>query len=311
MTTEYHAYNKESTDPKETRDGLLNKMPDSVKPYGDEAIGESLTYDENTEFCVYIGHVRHYKRNGEETTEWDRVLGTLNDLDASAVFIHCSSAGRKGHSHRMHGGLAILELQPRFGEMSKEQWKKLLQGLDANNVSEIVKGKVPSELSEFFEMGHLMYLLPAICILCQGYLATQPDPLKGLAGQSLGESTCKALTLMGWEKVKNSDSASGILTPALKGEDKAGLEALRIEVASDYYWMVLGEREDLVDRCAEEWLPTGTAEDVETLKKSDKFKLITALEACAFPIEDSEIVAYTYLALHERLGGLSEPTVAG
>lgn len=301
---EFHAYNKDSK-----RDGenepdefLLNRMPDDlVAVFRNRAteFEDSLKFSDNT-LCVYIGHVEQEKPNSPPyVSEKERIESALSCAQCNSIFIHCSSAGRRGKDHRKDKGLIVLELQPDFGELKKDDWKSILKQLDWEVASAIEKGPPPETLRQFFGPHRSTTLLAAVSILCQGYLAAQAEPGGKKENHQLSDAVREALEKMGWFDVVGSS----LLSPALRGEDKDGLTALRAKVKSESYWNAVAGIDGLVEKCKQEWQTVGAVDGLEKLIKSDESGSNEGLIPFCFPISNADLVANAYLALHKRLGG--------
>jgi hypothetical protein len=118
---------------------------------------------------IVVGHF------GQEAN-WDR----LNSISGpGSIRIRTSTAGRVGHQHTIQNGVFVLQFQPRHTDVTSEEWKAIIEYLLTENAAQsIVDGNIPSEMTDFFGTGNLE-ILPALSILCQGYLHVEKNmPLR-------------------------------------------------------------------------------------------------------------------------------------
>lgn len=99
-------------------------------------------------------------------------------------------------------------------------------------------------------------ILPALAILCQGYLAAHVNPADGILELRRGETTArasclKALELMGWKTfVENSTRGEFNLPAELREQELR--KRLQDEVRETSWWQIFGP-DNLSAKAAQEW----------------------------------------------------------
>jgi hypothetical protein len=134
--------------------------------------------------------------------------------------------------------------------------------------------------------GEGIELLPALAILCQGFLAVTA----GLAGDKVGDEVKQALDVMGWDAKRHTELVSG--------------EEKRRAVEDPGWWLDTLELRDGMELNMERWLKfTENLQDEwgpsDGLENLDGFK--ASLKSQGTP--SIEVVANGYLAIFRRLGG--------
>ena len=299
MSIQVHAYNKDCDGPDENSELFLNRLPDVVSRFFQPEFDASLVYRDDGELCVYLGHVSDLVEPDTGKSQKDRVIACLTGLNCQAVFIRCSSVDQRDpetHRHRIVDNVPVLHLRPSFS--SEVNWDQILRLTDYGVASEIVAGNVPTQLVRYFgDVRTSSSLLPALSILCQGYLDVQAGPHKS---ESFSEGAFKnALINMGWDAVLSDDEARESLNPALrKDKDDAKRKMLIGQVSSAKYWQEpFSKVADLLPMVEAEWKgPKGeTFNAVKRLIPQNDGALPFAI--------DRDTVAAAYNALYAELGG--------
>jgi hypothetical protein len=215
----------------------------------------------------------HSRSDDEEG--WKMMLQKSKGGD---IRIRTSTATRAGHEHSVVDGVIVLELQishdPAVGGFNANEWRVIIGELQKDGVAlGIVGGKIPTSLVKYFGLGELE-VLPALAILCQGYLLVCDK--RGL-GKDIPESMRQTF-----------ERLSDVETPVTK-------------VQSHDFWDVFDEdnREKVVKAARSEWdglTGSGKLGDVEAL--------IRALPTQDKPLKDADVpmVAAAYKAIAARMG---------
>ena len=140
-------------------------------------------------------------------------------------------------------------------------------------------------------------ILPALSILCQGYLAVHVDPATMTAEWAGNEESpvCQmALEKMGWTELLSDDAVrkNEVLSPLLF--DKTERHKLHEKVSAQGWWQVFGEGTHLEARLKEEW--ADVAEE-----GGEVLRLVRTITAPDLPQVDCKSVAEAYLAIARKL----------
>jgi hypothetical protein len=231
-----------------------------------------------------------------------------------SIFVRTSSVGRAGHPHYMDNGVIVLELQPSHdperGGVTADQWKDIVfEVLKDGVAARITHGDMPSWLTAYFcVVTKQASFLPALSILCQGYLAVHcgPDGRGGLVveAEDAAKKVAAALQAMGWEKVLASDEIRRNLALELTEPESSARKPLREKVSVPSFWNVFGEEapEKLAAVAAAEW------QNLSGVGAFDKSCVAALVRSMLSPRSDKDfpgLVAGAYLELAKGLGGTS------
>lgn len=235
--------------------------------------------------------VCHFKRL---STAWGELLA---DSQKGKVRIRTSSIGMPNPAHAVTDkGAIALYLRPPHGKLKVQDWKKILEALaDGKTGRGIANGQVPADLQRYFGEPAVFDVLPALSILCQGYLAAYAAP-DGTAEPKFtdeGGHFASALREMGW-----SEALAEL-------QDKSPLRAT-VETAE--FWNVFDPnqtnvaslRKTIVDAGHTEWQRAG---DCGADAEAQFEPVRTLIEKIGAPIGSPSVVAKAYLQLVKRFGG--------
>lgn len=253
------------------QDDIINKKPDIVIAH----LGESgLIFQEG---CDWVGCIIYVTSAPGGRREEDRKTGSRYDL-----FM------RRGKQDSLYC-----------------DWKSLLhlcvESCQCNNLL-LGSSVLNAELGPM----RTTYIMQALSILCQGYLAVhcRPDPqgedgIKVETNDSTGEIRL-ALMDMRWGEVLKQGKMDDWLDPRLTLPNQQGRQELRIEVSKTSYWDVFNEMDtqEFYDAVAREWR-TVSSERFEDSKTSE---LVGALPNISTYEKFSLIVAQAFRELNHLLG---------
>lgn len=190
------AFNKDCDSSDKGNDSLLGRMPKGTKLFCEIELERSCEPGaEDIGTILFFGHAREDQAN--------KIIEALKHQNS--LFVRCSTEGRKGNEcvHRKVDNMVILELRQSYHNVTHEQWKYIIEALRDRDVSiSIVDGNIPPELWPFFG-SESKVALPALAILCQGYLVARGrTDLLGLGGNL----TLNAIPIPESSKAKVVDS---------------------------------------------------------------------------------------------------------
>ena len=134
-------------------------------------------------------------------------------------------------------GVYIFHLMRQAGDLDEADWEEILDGLShEENVKALVDGGDPNGLRRFF-VHEAQDFLPALTILCKGYLAVHADD------KTYHKDIGNALDLMRWTDFQNSASHTDL------GDKKN-------EVQQPTWWLQAFERESFCDDMKKDWKAT-------------------------------------------------------
>ena len=141
-------------------------------------------------------------------------------------------------------GVYKFHLETQAGILEAEDWQKIISGLsNPDNVKALVRGENPNGLRRFF-VHQVMKHLPALTILCEGYLAVYAEDTDNISS---------ALDLMGWTEFRKSEKGQNLVQQDLR--DKKSI------VQCSQWWLDVFEQESLDGAVKKEWkYKTGTKE---------------------------------------------------
>ncbi len=148
--------------------------------------------------------------------------------------------------------------------------------------------------------------LPALAILCQGYLTVQVAPDGTLEVDDPDRKIAEAVKEMKWDKVLSSDEIRRSLDPRLTADDPKERVSLREIVADPSFWNVFAESHTeepatsvkLLSTAVNEWNAISGPGDFEPVRR-----LAVKLESSQDPVLPATLVAAAYLELVKKLGG--------
>lgn len=296
MTTTCRAFNKDCDTVETGVDDLLGSMPDGTGLFCSSEFDASIeSVVDGGRRLIYVGHVN----DGQAVRIEEHLAGK------NVVFIRCSSAGRAGHAHRTLDQLVVLELLPDFRTVQKQDWARLVTFLTSNPAvpSEIVRGDVPDELRAFFGGVVSPNHLAALSILCQGYLAVQAGPKGEVEVEDPADDIEKALLVMRWHEVRESEEITKYLDSRLSAPDVDGRASLRREVTMVKYWNVFSANEGGAEALQEGLLVRAEKEWGKGADSDPAFEPVAALiKLLGRDVNQGDLVAKAYLALAKRFG---------
>ncbi len=266
----------------------------SIKVNGKKKENKAVILHE-ADFChVVIAH------SGDDTI-WQELLDAWQELPEKSsherILIRTGSAqGRRGLSQERYGRVFALNLYPPHTQVHSDDWKKILTAFVIDDAAQkITDGGCPIGLRRFF--GGPLTLMPAICILCQGYLALYRS-LNLKLPLDCHEDVRTAFESMGWDKAFTHDNIpTGMKTLLHKNTGKS----LRFKKE---YWHIFNDISfsDIEGDVQAEWNSLNG--------NSDWGKVEALLKHIYLSAEDSDascapIVAGAYLALAKSLEGAS------
>ncbi|MCK4303287.1 MAG: hypothetical protein KAY24_03530 [Candidatus Eisenbacteria sp.] len=223
---------------------------------------------------------------------WESVLASAGKDE---IRIRMSSQGRPGSALpvKTKVGAYGFELVPKPFDLPKAHWEAILSGLsDGEIIKTLAAGGDVRDLRGFFFRDPDPQILPALTILCQGYLAAHVDPrtakLDIAQDQPAHELCDKALERMGWKTlIRNPE----VELPGMLGRDRLGLQKTLLDPT---WWKIFGE-DDPLKIAQQEWGRQGNGpwQHVKAL--------ITQVVGGKGDIKP-EVVARAYLALAGKLG---------
>jgi len=222
-------------------------------------------------FDVVVGHF-----NCQDN--WDKLI---KSSAAGTIRIRTSTAGRSGHTHINEEGVLVLQLQAKHNSVTRQEWKSIIEHLlTSDNAFKIVNGEIPPEMAKFFGSGMLV-VMPALSILCQGYLIV-------CANQGNGKAVPDYLKR--WASVPGSEMLKSVHVA---------------EVQKRRFWNVFGEQgaDKLVKLAESEW--NGLAGDGKPTKVWQLLNAVvpdkhTPDERLVAP--DEKLVADAFEAIEGKLG---------
>lgn len=264
-------------------------------------------------FKYHVRDRRNCKEREDIAEAASRVGGQRIDAPTGAdlLIVHgnTDSPGKKGGLSEV----AVRRCLERGGvyveyTTGKASWRRLSSstGTYSGSHIELLKrlGELPNPTSldgirEAFDHNVItdMVCLPALAILCLGYLAVHADPDTGrpeLEADEAAIASCdRALKAMGWpDFVAAQDSGKTLLPPELKGAEKRW--ELQKQMCKASWWSIFHDS-DPVKMADREWGP-------------DKSKGWEEVKALLMVIDKDEritpnLVADAYCTIAEKLGG--------
>ena len=238
--------------------------------------------------------------SGDDTI-WKELLDSWQELPEKSsherILIRTGSTeGRRGLSQERYERAFALNLYPPHTQVKSDDWKKILTALVIDDTAQkITDGGCPIGLRRFF--GGPLALMPAICILCQGYLALYRS-LHSKLPLDCHEDVRTAFESMGWDKAFTHDNIpTGMKTLLNKSTDNS------LPFKKEY-WYIFNDISfsDIEGEVQAEWN--------SLTDNSDWGKVEALLKHIYLSAEDSDascapVVAGAYLALAKSLEGAS------
>ena len=212
------------------------------------------------------------------TEDWKELIARYSC--PGRVRVRVSTVGfTNTKSPSIENGVYTFHLVPST-ENLKTEWKEILWGLsDKLTVDALVRGENPEGLGHFF-VHKVQDYLPALTLLCEGYLAVH------IEAKTCHTDIHQALDLMGWTTFRKSDRSKDLI--------QADLGDKKDNVQHPKWWLKVLEQESLYDNMKKEWEAAGGGEMPDTLN----YLLNTIFEGKA--VEPPKIVADAYCILVEN-----------
>ncbi|MDW7761980.1 MAG: hypothetical protein SCM96_15245 [Acidobacteriota bacterium] len=219
--------------------------------------------------------------------EW---MNFIEKSKPGSIRIRTSTQGRAGQKHYIKDNVIVLELQKghnfRLGGVQQHEWEFIISELKKNGIAErIVKGDVPNNMISYF--GNLsLEVLPALSILCQGYLmvhfAANPKLTKDL-------------------KVKESEDLLKLAEFAREYSFPRELQSLVEEVESPDFWNVFDSdnNADLTNLRAEIMKDVNNEWGMDSINRIAP--VINLIEQLGKSIPAPELVIDAYLEIIKKL----------
>ena len=123
------------------------------------------------------------------------------DAKKDSIHVRCSTTRLEHYIKSKANGAIFLNLRKSLDVMDSDDWQRFISALYANENLKLLRGgKVPDQLNEFLGPDRVLEVLPALCILCQGFLGawreTEPDAERLAVGEIE-----EALKLMRWDEL--------------------------------------------------------------------------------------------------------------
>lgn len=157
------------------------------------------------------------------------------------------------------------------------------------------------ELRKLFELPITEEILPALLILCQGYLVVQAGPDGNVeVSDSTTGIIATSLQQMGWIDALNTTAVTQSLIPALISKDPSERDTLRREVASPTFWNVF----EINHNDGGESLAAFLSDAHQEWGRNPGFKPVADLIGrFGGEVNPPTVVAEAYLSLARKLGG--------
>ena len=191
---------------------------------------------------------------------------------------------------QLSNGVFVLHLIRKVSKVTVEEWKEILTGLvNLDLVKALIDRKNPAGLRHFFIDEEPK--LPALAILCQGYLAIHAEEI-GTEQDGQDPIFEQALNKMGWINFREANES-------ISSSIRRDLESKRNKVRQPRWWLetfgLLNEKDQTV--LQHEW--TQFKEAIKQELEGKENQTIARLLAAMFNQEEitSEIVAQAYCAM--------------
>jgi hypothetical protein len=140
--------------------GVKDSISSAVFSFIEKERAEAEVIDALSPLDVVVGHFKFQD-------SWNKLV---KSSAKGKIRIRTSTAGRSGHKHTNENGVFVLQLQLSHNSVSVQEWRIIIEHLLTSGAAlKIVNGEIPSDMTKFFGSGTLE-VLPALSILCQGYL---------------------------------------------------------------------------------------------------------------------------------------------
>ena len=193
---------------------------------------------------------------------------------------------------QLPNGVYVLHLIKKVSKVTKEEWQEILTCLvNRDNVKALIDRKNPAGLRHFFIDEEPK--LPALGILCQGYLAIHAEAGE-IGTEQHGQDPIfeQALNKMGWINFREANESISLSI-------RQDLESKRNKVRQPRWWLetfgLLNEKDQTV--LQHEW--TQFKETIKQELEGEENQTIARLLAAMFNQEEitSELVAQAYCAM--------------
>ena len=235
------------------------------------------------EVCAKLSALRNHKFAIAHVSceQWEDLITKYSDSSHVRIRVTIDGTPSNKPPIRYKNGVYIFHLVMQTGDLTAEDWKKILSGLSNSKVvGDLVNGGNPNELKRFF-VHEVQEYLSALTILCEGYLAVHAEDT------NCSEDISSALKLMRWSEFQKSDRYNALIREDLS-------EQISI-VRRPQWWSDVFEPESFDNDVKKEWEDTtGTGEIPTAL--NDLLEAIHASDTVVPP----KIVADAYCVLQKK-----------
>jgi hypothetical protein len=254
----------------------------NVKTYSNQKVIPCFELEELKDHTVAIAHVY------DPDEDWNELVDSYSP--PNSVRVRVSTAGIPDPPPpKIRKNVYVFNLMPR-SESLESEWQEILSGLsDEATVKSLVRGGNPGRLRHFFEH-EVQEILPALAILCEGYLAVHAECKSDKDWTD--DDIAPALERMGWTDFMAREGENlSLIKPSLGSQ--ADIELVR---GLDWWKGIFEDTASLKQRLEVEWREVTNSPVPNAV--SELLKIISQETEIAPP----KAVAKAYCAIIEGFG---------
>ena len=178
--------------------------------------------------------------------QWEDLITKYSDSNHVRMRVTTDGTPSNKPPTRDKNGVYIFHLVMQTGDLTEEDWKKILSGLsDSKVVRDLVNGGDLNQLKRFF-VHEVQEHLSALALLCEGYLAVHAEDT----------DISSTLDLMGWTEFRKLEKGQN-----LGRQDLSNKKSI---VQCSQWWLDVFERESFDDAVKKEWKYKTRTEEIPT-----------------------------------------------